>query len=536
MRLAELVAVSERMAATRARNEKIAALADLLRRLDAREVPIGVAYLAGHLRQGRIGLGFSALASAGDDRPEAPSSQASLFDESPAAVPAGPLELAEVDEAFERMALLSGSGSQARRAQALRALFRRASGGERDFLSRLVMGELRQGALVGIMEEAVSRASGVALTEIRRAAMVSGDLEAVAVAALGEGASGLGRFGLKVFQPVLPMLAQPAADLESALERLGTAALEHKLDGARIQAHRSGDRVRIYSRQLNDVTAAVPEVAEVVRGLPLADAILDGETIALGADGRPLPFQVTMRRFGRTLDVEASRRELPLETRLFDVLHLDGEDWIHRPASERWAALEARARGWTVGRIVTSNLETANAFYDEALRLGHEGLMAKALEAPYVAGGRGFAWLKVKPAHTLDLVVLAVEWGSGRRRGWLSNIHLGARDPERGGFVMLGKTFKGMTDEILEWQTRTFQAIATRTEGHVVHLRPEIVVEVAFNDVQESPRYPGGMALRLARVKRYRPDKSPAEADTVQTVREILAGQRAKERKVGSGS
>jgi DNA ligase-1 len=325
------------------------------------------------------------------------------------------------------------------------------------------------------------------------------------------------------------MLAQPAAHLGAALERLGAAALEHKLDGARIQVHRSGDRVRVYSRQLNDVTAAVPEVVEAALQLPLADAILDGETIALGPDGRPLPFQQTMRRFGRTLDVEAARRELPLQTRLFDVLHLDGEDWVHRPASERWAALATRAAAWLVPRIVTANLETANAFYDEALRLGHEGLMAKALEAPYEAGGRGFAWLKVKPAHTLDLVVLAVEWGSGRRQGWLSNIHLGARDPS-GGFVMLGKTFKGMTDEILEWQTKTFPGLATRTEGNVMYLRPEIVVEVAFNDVQESPRYPGGTALRLARVKRYRPDKGPADVDTVATVREILAGQREKRR------
>jgi len=274
----------------------------------------------------------------------------------------------------------------------------------------------------------------------------------------------------------------------------------------------------------------VPEVVEVMRALPLREAILDGETIALGKDGRPLPFQTTMRRFGRTLEVEASRAELPLETRFFDVLRLDGEDLVHRPASDRWAALEARAAGWMVPRLVTSNLETANAFYDEALRLGHEGLMAKALDAPYVAGGRGFAWLKVKPAHTLDLVVLAVEWGNGRRQGWLSNLHLGARDPETGGFVMLGKPFKGMTDEMLAWQTSTFQALATSTEGHIVHVRPEIVVEIAFNDVQESPRYPGGMALRLARVKRYRPDKTAADADTVGTVREILAGQREKRR------
>ena len=526
MRLAELVQVSADLAATSARNEKIALLSELLRRLDAAEISIGVAYLSGHLRQGRIGLGWAALSAAADDAPSA--AQSSLFD-ALEAKPDGPLTLAEVDQAFEQISDVSGARSQAARAALLRSIFQRASAEERDFLSRLVMGELRQGALGGIMVEAVSRASGTPIGEVRRAAMVSGDLEAVAVAALQEGAGALDRFGLRVFQPVLPMLAQPADDLGAALERLGTAALEHKLDGARIQVHRSGDQVRVYSRQLNDVTAAVPEVALAALQLPLADAILDGETIALGKDGRPLPFQQTMRRFGRTLDVEAARAELPLETRFFDVLHLDGEDWVHRPASERFAALEARAAAYLVPRIVTANLETANAFYDEALRLGHEGLMAKALDAPYEAGGRGFAWLKVKPAHTLDLVVLAVEWGSGRRQGWLSNIHLGARD-EQGGFVMLGKTFKGMTDEILEWQTKTFQGLATSTEGHVVHVRPEIVVEVAFNDVQESPRYPGGMALRLARVKRYRPDKGPAEADTVATVREILAGQREKRR------
>jgi ATP-dependent DNA ligase I len=530
MRLAELVTVSAQLAATPARNEKIACLADLLRRLLPVEIPIGVAYLSGHLRQGRVGLGWSALAAASDDGPEPPPAQASLFAAEAAPEGADPLTLEGVDEAFERIARVSGGGAQAARARLLRGVFSRATAEERDFLSRLVMGELRQGALGGIMAEAVSHASEIPIGEIRRAAMVSGDLEAVAVAGLTEGAAALARFGLKVFQPVLPMLAQPAADLAAALERLGTAALEHKLDGARIQAHRLGGEVRVYSRQLNDVSAAVPEVIEAVRALPLQEAILDGETIAVGEDGRPLPFQQTMRRFGRTLDVEAARRELPLQTRFFDLLRLDGEDWVHRPANERFAALQARAAALLVPRLVTANLETANAFYDEALRLGHEGLMAKALDAPYEAGGRGFAWLKVKPAHTLDLVVLAVERGSGRRQGWWSNIHLGARDPERGGFVMLGKTFKGMTDEILEWQTKTFPELATNTEGHVMYLKPEIVVEVAFNDVQESPRYPGGMALRLARVKRYRPDKGPAEADTVATVREILAGQREKRR------
>ena len=527
MDLAELARVSGRIAATRARNEKVALLADLLRRLEPREVPIGVAYLSGHLRQGRIGLGWAALRSA-SDATEQPVAAASLFE-----VPAGagaPLSLAQVDEAFERIASLSGAGSSAARARLLGELFRRASAPERDFLARLVMGELRQGALTGIMDDAVARASELPLGEVRRAAMVSGDLEAVAVAALAEGRGGLARFRLALFRPVQPMLAQPARDLEDALERLGTAALEHKLDGARVQVHRDGDEVRVYSRRLNDVTVAVPEVVEAVRALPLREAILDGEVIALAPDGRPHPFQVTMRRFGRTLEVARMRAELPLSTWLFDVLRLDGVDLIDAPARERWAALRAQAAAIAVPQRITSDRAAAAAFYDEALALGHEGVMAKALEARYEAGGRGFAWLKVKAAHTLDLVVLAAEWGNGRRAGWLSNIHLGALDPETGGFVMLGKTFKGMTDAMLEWQTREFQKLAVRSEGHVVHLRPELVVEVAFNDVQESPRYPGGMALRLARVKAYRPDKSPAEADTVDTVRAIMRGEERKRR------
>jgi DNA ligase-1 len=320
------------------------------------------------------------------------------------------------------------------------------------------------------------------------------------------------------------MLAQPAADLDDALARLGEAAFETKLDGARVQIHRRGDEVRVYSRRLNDVTAALPETVDAVRALALEDAVFDGEVVALAPGGRPRPFQVTMRRFGRRLDVEALRAELPLTTVLFDLLRLDGEDLLDRPERERRKRLEACAPALVVSRIVTADRERAHAFFDAALAAGHEGVMAKALDATYAAGGRGAAWLKVKTAHTLDLVVLAVERGNGRRSAWLSNLHHGARDPESGTFVMLGKTFKGLTDELLEWQTRTFSALATREEQGVVHVRPEVVVEVAFSDVQASPRYPGGMALRLARVVRYRPDKSAAEADTVETVRRILGG------------
>jgi DNA ligase-1 len=529
MQLANVVEASSRISATPARNEKLAVLADLLRRLPHEEVPIGVAYLSGHLRQGRIGIGGAALW--GTRRPTKRSAP-SLFDAATSA-PAEPLTLTDVDAAFEELSRVSGAGSARRRASLLGSLFARATEAERDFLARLVIGELRQGALGGLMEEAVARAVELPVEEIRRASMRSGDLEAVAIAALSEGRPGLERFTLTLFRPVLPMLAQPADGLEEALERLGVAALEHKLDGARVQVHRSGADVRVYTRQLNDVTAGVPEIVDAVRRLPLEDAILDGEAFALTREGRPQTFQMTMRRFGRTLDVEGVKAELPLATQLFDVLRMNGRDLLDAPARERFALLREVAPALAVPQRVTSDLAEAQAFLDEALDAGHEGVMAKSLEAPYEAGGRGYAWLKVKPAHTLDLVVLAVEHGSGRREGWLSNIHLGARDPEHGGFVMLGKTFKGMTDEILEWQTRTFRELAVREEGHVVYLRPEIVVEVAFNDVQESTRYPGGMALRLARVKRYRPDKSPEEADTVRTVRAILSGQRAKKRTQG---
>ncbi len=523
MRLETLVTTSAALAATPARLEKLAHLAGLLRQLPPAEVPIGVAWLSGHLRQGRIGLGWSALQAA-FEAADAPPAAPGLFDlpSDPA-----PLTLADVDAAFEDVAARGGAGVTAARVARLAPVFRRASPAERDFLARLVMGELRQGALTGIMADAVARASGLPLSDIRRAAMVSGDLEAVAVAALTDGAAGLAAFSLTLFRPVLPMLAQPAESLEDALDRLGQAALEDKLDGARIQVHRAGDEVRVYSRQLNDVTVAVPEVVDAVRALPLADAILDGETVALTPEGRPQPFQVTMRRFGRVLDVARLRAELPLAVTLFDVLRLDGAGLIDAPAHERWRRLRERAPALAVRQRMAATVDEARVFYDAALAAGHEGVMAKAPDSLYEAGGRGFAWLKVKAAHTLDLVVLAAEWGHGRRAGWLSNVHLGARDPEQGGFVMLGKTFKGMTDAMLAWQTEAFQKLAVRTDGHVVHLRPELVVEVAFNDVQASPRYPGGMALRLARVKAYRPDKSPDEADTVATVRALLEGARS---------
>lgn len=509
MLLAELAATSREIAATGARSVKSDRLAALLRRLEGEEIEIGVAYLSGHPRQSRLGIGGATVQGM----------RGAL------ASPAPTLTLTDVDATLARIGSLSGPGSSGERQRSLAALFQQATAEEQDFLARLLVGELRQGALAGVMEEALAKATGIAAAEIRRAAMLSGDPEAVARAVLHEGRAALARFQVEIFRPVQPMLASPADDLDAALERLGEAALEYKLDGARVQAHKSGDEVRVYSRLLNDVTVAVPELVETVRALPARELILDGEVIALQENGRPRPFQATMRRFGRRLDVEALRHSLPLTPYFFDLLRIDGADLFDAPARERIEALARVAPALTVPRRITADPEAAQAFLDEALARGHEGVMAKAIDATYEAGRRGFSWLKVKEAHTLDLVVLAAEWGHGRRSGYLSNIHLGARDPVSGGFVMLGKTFKGMTDAILEWQTKRFQELAVATDGYTVQLRPEQVVEVAFQDVQESPHYPAGLALRFARVKRYRPDKTPADADTLETVRAIHEGR-----------
>jgi DNA ligase-1 len=510
MLLLDLVTTSERVAETRARSSKIAALAGLLRRLAPEEIDPAVSWLIGSLRQGRIGLGGSALRGA---RPEGAVAEPSL-------------SIDEVDAAFARIAGTTGAGSAAERVRLLAALLARATAAEQGFLVRLIYGELRQGALAGLMAEALAAAAEVPSDEVRRALMMAGELPAVAVAALTEGRPGLARFQLQLFRPLQPMLAQPAGDVSDALERLGEAAFELKLDGARVQVHKADGEVRVYSRRGNEVTGAVPELVEAVQALPARRLVLDGEVIALRPDGSPWPFQVTMRRFGRKLDVEGMRGELPLSPFFFDLLHLDGDDLLDRPAGERFAALEEAVPGLAVPRLVTADPETADAFYAEALRRGHEGLMAKAVGSPYEAGRRGSAWLKIKPAHTLDLVILAVEQGSGRRRGWLSNLHLGARDAENGGFVMLGKTFKGLTDEMLAWQTKKLHELALATDGWTVHVRPELVVEIAFSDVQESPQYPAGMALRFARVKRYREDKPASEADTIETVRKIFTGER----------
>ena len=510
MRFEDLALTGARVAGTRSRLEKTALLAELVAGLRGEEIPVGVAYLAGELRQGRSGLGPALVRSLdGGPEPEAAT-----------------LELLEVDRCFDQLAALSGAGSKAARVERLNALLARATAPERDFLRRLMLGELRQGALEGVLLEGVARAGGLDPAPLRRAAMLGGSLREVATAALLEGPRGLARFRLEVGRPLMPMLAQPAGGVEDALARLGgRAGLEWKLDGARVLLHKQGDRVRVFSRRLNDVTRAVPELVELGRTLPADTLVLDGEVLALDRGGRPRPFQETMRRFGRKLEVEAVRRELPLTPWFFDLLLRDGVEWIDRPADERRGELEAVVGAERcVPRLVTDDELAAAGFLELALAAGHEGLVAKGLDSTYEAGRRGAQWLKLKPAHTLDLVVLAAEWGSGRRSGKLSNLHLGARGDQPGELVMRGKTFKGMTDEVLAWQTRELLARETRREGHVVHVRPELVVEVAFDGVQRSSQYPGGMALRFARLVRYRPDKQAAEADDVGAVRRAMQG------------
>jgi len=507
-KLAELVDTSRAVAATSRRSAKVAALAEFLKRLSQDDIGIGAAFLTGETRQGKIGAGYALLSSV---RQGTAASSASLT-------------LSEVDASFATFVDARGPGSAARRADLLGHLFSRATPAEQDFLVRLVTGELRQGALDGLMTEAIAAAAHVEPQAVRRAAMYAGTLAAVAQAVLTAGPDGLARFQLATLSPVAPMLAQSAEDAADALGQLGEAALEWKLDGARIQVHKLNDEVRAYTRNLNDVTGAIPEIMEAVRALPSRELVLDGEAIALDTNGAPRPFQETMRRFGRKLDVASLRAELPLSAFFFDLLRHDHDGLVHRPARERFAAMhEILPASLVVPRIVTASPEEAQAFVDAALARGHEGVMAKALEAPYEAGRRGASWLKIKSARTLDLVVLAAEWGHGRRKGWLSNLHLGARDPATGRFAMLGKTFKGMTDRMLAWQTEALLARETHHDDWTVYVRPELVVEIAFNNVQASSQYPSGLTLRFARVKRYRLDKRGEEADSIETVRALHA-------------
>jgi DNA ligase-1 len=508
MLLYEIAETSRKLAETAARLEKIDILASCLRRLQPEEARIAVAYLTGELPQGSIGIGWAYIRDVPKGAAQAPS-----------------LQLLDVDEALSRIAKATGRGSQTVRGQELAGLFARGTEQEQRFITALLLGELRQGALEGVMIEAIARAADVASSEVRRAFMVAGDLSEVAAAAISNGRDGLSTFALTLLQPLQPMLAQTAPDLDAAMTRVQPAAIEWKVDGARIQAHRAGDEVGVFTRNLADISVRVPEIVEALHSLPVRTVILDGEAIALREDGRPYPFQVTMSRFGSKLGVDELRRSVPLSTFFFDCLHLDGDDLIDLPSEERFRALEERLHeDLLVPRIVARGLEEAEPFLASALRRGHEGVMVKSLDAPYEAGRRGAGWLKVKKAHTLDLVVLAAEWGHGRRQGWLSNLHLGARETDGEGFVMLGKTFKGMTDEMLAWQTERLLQLETGREGIVVHVKPELVVEVAFDGVQRSTRYPGGLALRFARIKGYRHDKSPGDADTFDAVRAFYMG------------
>jgi DNA ligase 1 len=503
MKLVTVVETSCQVAETSGRLEKIRLLATLLSSVEPEEIEIAVAFLSGSYRQQKLNAGYAALqAAAAGGAAESPS-----------------LELSEVDAAFERISqVAAGKGSTGERQRVLSELFTRATREEQDFLFRLVIGELRQGAVEGLMLEAVARAAKVPSEQLRRARMLAGDLPKVAKAALSGAAGELAGFATQLFRPVHPMLAGSADDEAVALEELGEAALEYKLDGARIQVHKSGDQVAVYSRRLNDVTAAVPELVETVTRLPARELIVDGEVIALRPDGTPHPFQTTMSRFGKKLEVARARSATPLTPFFFDLLYLDGGSLVDEPARRRLTALvQAVPASMLVPRTVTASPEEAQRFLQRALASGHEGIMAKSLDGTYEAGRRGRRWLKIKPANTLDLVVLAAEWGHGRRHGWLSNLHLGARDPA-GGFVMLGKTFKGMTDEMLAWQTGRLLELEVARDGITVYVRPELVVEVAFNEVQASTQYPGGVALRFARIKRYRTDKTAAEADTIDSV------------------
>jgi DNA ligase-1 len=505
VRLDEIARTSTDVAATSSRLAKVRLLAECLGQASPDEVPIAVAYLSGTLPQGSIGVGWAALR-------EFP----------PPAEPPPVLELLEVDAVVSRIAEIAGPGSQASRKTELAHLFGRATEREQQFLTGLLLGELRQGALEGVMVEAVAKAAQLSAADVRRALMLAGDLGAVAAAAVAEGREGLSRFRLTVLRPIQPMLAQTGADLADALGRIHPAGIEWKLDGARLQVHRLGREVRAFTRNLADITDRVPEIVEAILELEVEAVVLDGEAIALGPDERPRPFQETMSRFGSRANVEEVRRKASLVSFFFDCLHVDGDDLLDRPARERIAVLEARLpASLRVPRIETEDESEAQRFLEDALARGHEGVMVKALDAPYEAGRRGAGWLKVKVAHTLDLVVLAAEWGHGRRLGRLSNLHLGAREPETGGFVMLGKTFKGLTDLTLAWQTERLLELEERRDAHTVYVRPELVVEVAFDGVQTSRRYPGGVALRFARVKGYRPDKRPEEADTIETVRAI---------------
>ncbi|MET9533330.1 ATP-dependent DNA ligase [Streptomyces sp. NPDC006649] len=506
MLLQELAATSRAVGSESARNAKTALLAEYLRSLGPDDLPVAVSLLSGESRRMRIGVGPAALR----DLPE------------PAADPS--LGVRETQDILDALAAVHGPGSREERSSLLHGLFSRATAPEQSFLGAVLVGELRQGALDSVVADAVAKAAGVAAADVRRALMFRGSARAVAAAALSGGQEALRAFGLELGRPVRPMLAAGAPDVAAALERVGPAALEWKLDGIRVQVHRNGDEVAVFTRSLDDITSRVPEVVEAAAELPVHSAVFDGEAIAVGPDGRPLPFQVTAARTASRQDPARLRAEVPLRVYFFDLLHRDGADLIDLPARARWEALDAVVPvELRVPRTATGETAEAERFFADAVAQGQEGVVVKDPEAPYAAGRRGAGWIKVKPRHTLDLVVTAAEWGHGRRQGLLSNLHLAARGEEgdSGPWVMLGKTFKGLTDELLAWQTRELLAREVSRDGYVVRVRPELVVEVAFDGLQRSPRYPAGLALRFARVLRYREDKGPADADTVSAVRAL---------------
>ena len=496
--LADVVTASRHLSETRSRSEKVAILAQLLGRLDASEVAVAVGFLSGVPRQGRVGIGYSTIY--GIER--APAREASLTIE-------------ELDRAIAEVQGTAGSGSAEKRRQILGELLGRATDEEADFVKRLFTGELRQGALAGLMVDAIARSADVSGELTRRALMLSGDLIRTAEIAIAEGEDGLRAVGFELFRPILPMLASSAASVAEAVGSFGRSSVEWKLDGIRIQIHRRDEEIRVYTRNLNEITDTLPGIVATVRALPLTQAVFDGEALWMGEEG-PAAFQDTVSQIDSAAPPEG------IVTFLFDLLHVDGEDLLETPLAERSARLEAIASQLKIPSVVTSEPETAQRVLEEALDAGHEGVVVKDAASRYSAGRRGKAWRKVKPVLTYDLVVIGAEWGHGRRRGWLSNLHLGARDPSTGEVVMVGKCFKGLTDELLEWQTKELLARETGRRGIAVLVRPELVVEVALDGVQSSTRYPGGVALRFARVKRYRPDKRATEADTIDDLRALL--------------
>ncbi len=501
MQFAEVAATSVTLAATKGRKAKVATIAALLKQTGPGERALAARWLGGEIGH-KLGVGYGIV---GELRGSVP------------AATAPELSLIEVDRRVSALVGLAGAGSTLARKEVLGRLLAQMTAVEQGYFAALLIGEIRQGALDALVVDAVALATGLEAKAVRTAYMLAGELGMVAETVLAHGAAGLATFGLTLGRPILPMLAQTADSAEAALAEHAGAPLsfEWKLDGFRVQIHKDGDTIRVFSRAMNDVTASVPEVVAAARALAPRCLILDGESLAYREDGRPLPFQDTMAR--KTIGGAPGALTLSV----FDILLVEDETLLSTPAHERFALIARLAPAHAVPRIITADAAEATAFYDAAVTFGHEGVMAKALAAHYDAGARGAAWMKIKRIHRLDLVVLAAEWGSGRRKGWLSNLHLGARDPATGGYVMLGKTFKGMTDETLAWQTAELLAREVDRDRHIVLVRPELVAELAFNDVLRSSQYPGGLALRHARLVRYRPDKTVAEADTIETVRAL---------------